>query len=618
MPTRTPTTTKTTTNKPGKANKGSKQISTKPTNQGHVDNGQQTQVVSAKPVVQDTEPRGPAVYPTKEWRDKGYKYQSEMCYGENAITVEQSQAMLGWTPVKASEGYHFRDREGNYIFCRNNRTNRPIDWGVVDMLVQAHLLREWNFNGEPILIGTHESVLNGQKSMISHVFAEQERKKDAKGARKYVQYWDGPITMEKAVTFGISELDRVVNTIDTAQPRSLPDVLYRSRYLQSLAPKARLLAAKIAGFCIKTIWSRTGVGSAAFELMPTHDAMLAFLERHPRILDAVRWIAAENEAKIKFTNSDGQERSRGKVDIIIEPSRAAAVLYLMGMSATASTVYRYAKPLPSESVADDSNWDAAEDFWTGLLTDGSGEFEPVRFALGDLVNKNSTARATADEKITVLWKAWNQFVNRKRGFSFNPQGLRPRYNVYRDEHGNEERQLIKEWCFGGVDILPKIQADKAASDKEKADKTVTSDNGTDTSKVITGTKTRKSKATKPPTSSEERDEELEDGVINTDSNGDPDDPSNDPGYDEDAPGPLGANQMLARDGDIVVRDPTPEEIRAMLGKNGANEDETPEQERLRRERVERDAAKMAQAEKSSASKVKVRELLDVPQKSGKH
>jgi hypothetical protein len=421
------------------------------------------QPVKPPRVEKPAQPQRVQIYPSEEERAQGTKYIWVGCYGENAMKVQDSKDLLGWTVVKAKEGSHFTDRLGNHVVCENNLINREIDWGKVEQLVSVHLRKHadgkpcWEFNGEDILIGMYGSVLNGQKSMIAHVLADQDRELDPEGKGRF--WGSTAITMEKGIKYGLSEEDRVVNTLDTAQPRTLKDVMYRSEYFQDMTVERRSTASKIGGYAVKMVWSRTGAGSVAFSPYMTHDAACEFLDRHPRILDAVRWVAEKNKGQVEVVvgvGDDGQLKKgkRGVVERIIEPTRAAAILYLMGMSATNSAAYRYAKPAPSEDAVDDSRWQAAIDFWEALIHDDPA-LDEVRSVLHGLGADNPSGRASPDERVTVLWLAWKLWLE---GTPVDdPALVTPTYTRYTDpETGVTETYFTSRWNFGGVDILRKL------------------------------------------------------------------------------------------------------------------------------------------------------------------
>lgn len=521
--------------------------------------------------------RRPVLYPTPEERAKGILYSVEVCAGAKAMPVALSQQLLGWTVVPGPEGAHFRDKRGDYIFCKYNTTNREIRWAKVEELIQIHLSRHvdgtpcWQLNGETIIISKHGDVLNGQKSMIAHVLAEQLREIDKEtGAGKYKDVWKKPITMEKVIIFGVSSDDRVVNTIDTAQPRTLADVMYRSRYFRDLDPKLRHDASRIANYALKTVWSRCAAGDLAFvtDRKQTHDASMEFLDRHPRLLEAIRWVATENQAKVKVTkgiNDDGTSKvvQVGKVERFIEPSRAAALLYLMAASGSDPVAYRYASP-PGEAVVDFGRWDKAEDFWVSVLGDNP-ETKAVWEAVGLLYNKDTGAPPQAEEKLVVIAKAWARWV---KGEKLVAPLLLPKY----DRSDPECPALAERYKLGGIDLYHLIREEQEEQERQKD---------------LEREKARQAEGDDGPPG----DPSLEADGGEEDFNEDEAEPD---AVDEEAPvGPVGGSAGLSvamvetlPDG-RAPGDPSPAELARLRARNRANDDESPEQERKRREEVER-------------------------------
>lgn len=427
------------------------------------------------PAQQSREREREIIWPEEEDRAQGIKYVVALCYEQNSITVQQSKDMLGWTEVKAREGSDFTDRNGKHIVCTNNTTNREIKWLEVEKLVQIHLTRRvkdgtpaWKFNGEDILIGMYGAVLNGQKSMIAHVLAEQDRLRDIKDPVKspykgrLAREWPDPITMEKGIKKGLSEEDDVVNTLDTCQPRTLVDVMYRSDYFRSMRHEVRSMASKIGGYAVKMVWARTGAGDLAHMAIQTHDASLDFLDRHLEVIRAIKFMAEANITTVKVPGAldeagNPTNRVVGKVSRWIEASRAAALLYLMAASNTDSEAYRSKSP-PTEEEVDFSAWDDAEDFWVGLCDDGP-DFQEVRNALARLVSDHKGDNPTPDEKIMVIWNAWNKY---RAGEPFKMADLYPKYTVYKDSDGNVTQRVMKGiWNFGGIDLLPTLEKERA-------------------------------------------------------------------------------------------------------------------------------------------------------------
>jgi hypothetical protein len=231
----------------------------------------------------------------------------------------------------------------------------------------------------------------------------------------------------------------------------------------------------------------------------------------------------------------------------------------MGCSDTDQHKYRNADP-QSEKHVDKDAWDRAEDFWVGLAGE-SQDFAPVRKALTMLVTDHGGGRPDPDEKIVVIWKAWNAYKMVAPGakFKVHEKDLRPNYTIHKDADGNVTDRILKDkWDFGGVDLLPTLDRERA----EKEARTRGDAPAADATANEAG----------PPDAGAPADELV------TDDGGGSDDVSGD--------------EFAVQDGDDVVLEPTEEEIRqdAEEIREDVPEDETPAQERVRRSRMERTAA----------------------------
>src|SRR5690606_8050237 len=113
--------------------------------------------------------------------------------------------------------------------CHNNIRNRDIDKIKVSELVQEILRGHWVMNCESLIIGVTGIVLNGQHTLIALVLATQQWEEVGKDSQ-IREVWPNKPTIDKLIVFGASEEDKVVNTMDTAKPRSLGDVIFRSDY----------------------------------------------------------------------------------------------------------------------------------------------------------------------------------------------------------------------------------------------------------------------------------------------------------------------------------------------------------------------------------------------------
>jgi hypothetical protein len=393
------------------------------------------------------------------------------CRGDAALTVEQAKELLGWEeePVDAEgkpsgafqSNYLFKDRNGRRIRCKNNVNNRPFYSKNAEKLTQDHLMGRWRYNGEPVIIGKTELILNGQHSLASVVFAEQER------TGKNREHWEArgltkPITMEKLVVLGIEETDDVVNTMDTCLPRSLADVLYRSRYFAHMPAAERKTVSKITEGAIKLLRLRTGADTDPWAKHRTHAEDVDFLERHPSLLKAVAHIHTENP--------------EGAISKKVPAGAASAMMYLMAASFSDPTDYyppprgrndgdahesklKLEHPLETGMTNEDGQpmtvtaFEKAGEFWV-LLGSRSPSFSAVEEKLSSLSDPDMVSSGSLAEKLGVISKAWIAFLTAPRG-GIDPRDLKLDYKKDPDT-GEFTRQLVEVPTVGGIDLgVPK-------------------------------------------------------------------------------------------------------------------------------------------------------------------
>lgn len=356
----------------------------------------------------------------------------DLCAGETAITEEYARELLGWveeTPDTKFGGDHLLlDEMGTKIRCTNNITNRPLYAENYRGLRQELLNKRWRLNGETIIIGVTGLILNGQHQLVALVLAEQVRNGDSAEHWKEL-HGDNPITMDKAVFFGISEDDDVVNTMDTCKPRSLADVIYRSELFATMKASDRRQVSRNMDGAIRLLWLRTGAGLDAYSPKRTHSEALNFITRHPKLLESVKHIFEENK--------DG-----GITDKLrLSAGTASGLLYLMGSSSEASNVDEYREAtVPSEQSLSWDLWHKACDFWTELARK-SNTMVAVRKALGQLQNGGTTS-----ERLAILAKAWDCFVQDQK----ITEGLLKL--SYTTDPSDGSSTLDECPAFGGVDL----------------------------------------------------------------------------------------------------------------------------------------------------------------------
>lgn len=349
--------------------------------------------------------------------------------GDKALTGDQAKKLLGWEEEEEQSfqaDYLLKDRNGKKIRCTNNIGNRPFSSGNVNTFLQEILRGKWRFNMENRIVGESGLVLNGQHTLAALVLANQAWEKDPD---RY-ECWETAPTIETTIAFGAPEDPHTVNTLDTCKPRSLSDVLFRSPFFADFhIAKERKTVTRIADYAIRFCWSRLGSKSAqsAYEIRRTHSESIDFLERHPRLVEAVQFIHEEN--------GDDHKLSR-----FISPGTSAGLLYLMGSAKTEPRKYHQADN-PTEDLLDWELWDKACNFWV-LFAGQNSEFEPLAKSLGRLIEEGDSS---AGAKIATVVHAWTLFLEGK----VNSVGNR-KLKYETDKNGI--RTLVECPIVGGVDL----------------------------------------------------------------------------------------------------------------------------------------------------------------------
>ncbi len=371
--------------------------------------------------------------PTTE-REVVHKSVLAKVYDTTPITTKLAKKLLGWqeesSKDKFGSNFLFKDVHGHKVRCTNNITNRPLYRNILETLKQEHLRKRWQLNGETIIIGKTGLILNGQHTLISLVLAAQEWEQN-----KGIWDWENEPTMQKVVILGISEDDATANTMDTCKPRSLSDVIYRSKFFANLSTRERRIASRTADYSVRLLWSRTGAIMDAYSPRRTHAEALDFIARHPRLLECVSHIGEEN----------GTDNKLGK---FISPGYASGLMYLMGSSSTDPTVYHRADT-PKEDMLKWDNWDKASDFFV-MLAGGAKEVAEVKASIAMLINDGQDSVIA---RCAILSKGWQQHVANKL---ITAKKLRLEY--LKDPNSGKSK-LIEIPTVGGIDLGNPKEAD---------------------------------------------------------------------------------------------------------------------------------------------------------------
>lgn len=374
--------------------------------------------------------------------------------------------------------FHCTDEDGKKVRCWNNANNRSFDEGWCEYLIDMILNGVWagplmmpgeTINGETIRISRYARVLSGQHQMTACKLANQRLQKDRtklgieEADLKYPA-WKGhkECVIETLVVTGLSEDERILRTIDYVKPRTVADMLFTMPLFRENKPVERKEMTRMSASAIDTLWQRTDTKG-----YKTHPEVVGFLERHKRLLKCVEHLFVLN----KGGKDDGRRISK----LRLSAGTCAALCYLMGSSGpkTDGDAYRNSFP-PNEKDLDWSLWDKAKEFWVYLADSDEEAFEPVRHALGRLVDSTTESEdnlglgGRIQEKLAILAAAWERWKDFKEGTPFDDDdlgedGIFTLSYTNKDEKGNilpsKQVRLVDVADFYGIDCPKKVVKD---------------------------------------------------------------------------------------------------------------------------------------------------------------
>lgn len=375
------------------------------------------------PVISKSAPRSSASSPPPS----SSEIQLLACRGSSAITMDQAKKYLGWTEETATEKFGddhlFVDELGKKIRCENNTRNRPFNLEWAKTLAQDILNRKWRFNGESIIIGNRKQVLSAQHRLIGLVLACQMWDQD----KHWHTQWKTRPVLESVVVIGVDESEDCVQTLDNVRTRTLADTLYTSALFREWKPKDKKVVVRITDHAVRLLWDRTGMAESKYAGHMTNSEAYDFLNRHLRLLNAVKVIHVEDQ--------------NGSIQSRISKGHAAGLLYLQAASDDDRSLYETNNP-PSEAPLGFSRWDDAEKFWT--LFSISSKFEELRRLLSS-GDDDEEHRLEVSARIGIIIKAWKAFV---AGEPLTEDVIDLSYDM--DAVGN--RTLSEFPCLGGIDV----------------------------------------------------------------------------------------------------------------------------------------------------------------------
>lgn len=371
---------------------------------------------------------------TPQKKDDGVLYpeiKTQMFVLENAIDVDKAMELLGWEAEAEEQfgnSYLLTDSEGKKIRCHNNTTNRQYYPSTSAALMQDILRGRWagpsgsgsSVNGENLIIGRTGKLISAQHRLIALVLAHQEWGKEPD---KY-PLWTTPPVIDALVVFGIDETEEIAQTIDTARPQSLADVIYRSDYFGDMADSDRKKISRVCDYAVRQVWDRTGYENA-FGIHRTHSESFGFIGRHLKIIECVTFIFNENVSN--------------RITKVISPGYASGLLYLMGCAKSNGGEYHKSEN-PSEELLDWSLWDKAMEFWTII---DSTDFSSLPNAITRLINDEGV---TVAERCALVIKAWGCFLEDK---PITTASIKLKYDI---DASAGTRELAECPTVGGIDL----------------------------------------------------------------------------------------------------------------------------------------------------------------------
>lgn len=332
------------------------------------------------------------------------RWESEAEYTARMLKTEPNSKETKW---RYGEKFLFRDCSGltegagAKINCWSNPKNRPFVRKRALMYAQDILNGTYRMNLEPIIVGCYGNVLSGQHRLTGLIFAAQEwekcKLKNNQGGGKWEQYWKTLPYIETTVAYGCSEDPEVIRTLDNVMPRSLSDTIYTSPVFMNLPDDlARQECSRMMDYCVDCLFKRTKQLSA-WNKFQTHTFAMNFADSHPRIEQCVAHIYKNN-------------RDRVISKLRLSPGQSAAMLYLMGASATDEMDY-HGSENKTETLINWANWDKALAFWNALVNPATKEMENLRSALQNLKDPHTGGKCRELVKQMVLSLAWNVWVD---------------------------------------------------------------------------------------------------------------------------------------------------------------------------------------------------------------
>lgn len=290
-----------------------------------------------------------------------------------------------WQAMAILDGYQKK------AVCHRNSNNRPFDLATSRGYTQDHLFGRFLLNGEAFIVDEFGEVISGQHRGVGFILAVQEWRKDT----YWRKYWAKEPVFRTVIVRGVPGTQEVRATLDNVRPRQLSDTIYTSETFADLDAAGRRECSKMLDAAVDLLWKRTGAAFAARGNKQTHQASHDFLDRHPKLVQAVRHLFNQNK-----------ERAVSLAKL--SPGQCGALMYLMAAAGSDGRKYREGDP-PAEKLADLRYWDKAKDFWA-MFAAKAAALVPLLNCLSHIVNGNYGTLELNDKKLAAVVNAWGEWV----------------------------------------------------------------------------------------------------------------------------------------------------------------------------------------------------------------
>lgn len=339
------------------------------------------------------------------------------------LNEEEVTELIGWTEEPEGKDwgsdYLLKDENGKKVRLANNAKNRPFRLSLAEKYASEHERGKWEVNGETLVFNRLGNAQSAQHRLVGFKLACQRNPK--KG-----------LIFRCIVVVGVSETDKVADTSDLGQKRTLGDVIFRNRDFGRISEKEQKVKAGVLAGALRLVWLRCGGKTVSSAPHFPHSEALAFQSKHPKLVEAVDLIV-----KLDTTKDEKQRISQ-----YLTLPYAAGLFYLQATLRTKE----------DDKEPNLNGWSKAEKFWKDFasgVSRGSGDLmHSLRTRLSGLSQSGSEGR---DEVCGTVIKAYLQWLEDAEAEVTTRQ-----LTLKRKKNDKGKVVLGEEPRLGGLDITLEV------------------------------------------------------------------------------------------------------------------------------------------------------------------